>query len=242
MMNSISVNNKSLWSIMKNTVPCIVNWPLFSLTACQFLSCSTTILFISIKGSFESVIKQQEGMVYDNFISHWEPNLATFCWELLAHSKTFLAWWHPNFFFANFWRVASSQFENHRMVVIISSPLWMRSGSVCKKNMDFPVSAAQKYLQWTVWVEIQRHRKLISASAECDLAETANAPAPSLQANLYVPDTKLEDFFFFTFLCSVHERWVQQAGCSDTLKMFMIPLKPPMYWSQANTVLQTPHC
>lgn len=147
MINSFEVNNKSLWSIMKNTVPCIVNWPLFSLTACQLLICSTTILFISVKGSFESIIKQQEGMVYDSFISHWEPNLATFCWELLAHSKTSLAWWHPKFFLVSFWSVANSQFENPGMAVVISGPLWMRLGSICKENMDLLALAVQKYLQ-----------------------------------------------------------------------------------------------
>lgn len=55
---------------MKNRVACKISWPLFSLTSCQFLGCSVTILSIFIKPSLESIIEQREGSVDDSFISH----------------------------------------------------------------------------------------------------------------------------------------------------------------------------
>lgn len=107
-------------------------------------------------------------------------------------------------FFPNFWSVAKSQFENPGMAVVLSGPLWARLGSVCKENMVFSVLGVQKYLPQSIWVEIPRHRKFFSVSAQCDLAETADAPAPSLQASPYVPDTKLPDFF--SRCCTVFTR------------------------------------
>lgn len=128
------------------------------------------------------------------------------------------------------------------MAVVLSGPLWARLGSVCKENMVFSVLGVQKYLPQSIWVEICRHRKLFSVSAQCDLAETANAPAPSLQASPYIPVTKLPDFFFFTLLYSVHKRCTQEAGCSDLLKMLTLPLRPANVRFSANVVFQALCC
>lgn len=77
--------------------------------------------------------------------------------------------------------------------------------------MDFPALGVQKYLQKAIWFEIHRHRKFFSVSAECDLAETANAPAPSLQASPYISDTKLQYFFFFHIAVQCSQK-VHPAG------------------------------
>lgn len=128
------------------------------------------------------------------------------------------------FFFPNFWIVAKSQFENPGMAVVLSSPLWARLGSICKENMDFPFLGVQKYLQQSIWFEIHRHRKTFSISAECDLAETQ---MPQHHHCRQAPTYHIQNLkIFFHVSVQRSQRYIQQAGCSDTTEMVTVPLRP----------------
>lgn len=133
-----------------------------------------------------------------------------------------------HFFSPNFWIVAKSQFENRGMAVEPSDHLWARLGSVCdglpnhKRPEIFAISdlkytdtgSSFVYLQNMIFLKQQNPHHCIPQ----------------------MPDMKLSDLL--AHLCCVHKRCMQQAGCSDFLRMLMVSLRTVNVRFGANTVFQ----